>query len=379
VVTTDLNEPARLWDVTGARALGRPLALPPQKASSLAFSPDGTLLVAVGNTGIQAWDVKTGSVHGPLLGLASVASDVAFMPDGALLVSTADGTISRWNPSTGDVSRLALDGGASVAAFSVSADGRWLAGATEHGISIWDPSTGQSRGQLDAGPNPVIYQVAFSPDSQFLTASGCSDFQNEGHGGCATTLQRWWDTTTWQAHSGTPLEPGLPTFSVALGPAGRPLAFSTGDGAVGLRDLDGDQSVTNLGSDVFTGAQGAAGAITIRTHVAISPDGRYLATNSGATGSSGDTSSGTRLWDAATRLPLGSALAGTGTNEVLAFSPDSKWLASASTLTGAVTLWDVDGASWQARACRIAHRELTQDEWRTLVGGDTAYATACAQ
>jgi hypothetical protein len=49
--------------------------------------------------------------------------------------------------------------------------------------------------------------------------------------------------------------------------------------------------------------------------------------------------------------------------------PDGKTLASASQV-GSVILWDVDPDSWKRRACFIAGRNLTCDEWRRFLLGE---------
>ena len=53
-----------------------------------------------------------------------------------------------------------------------------------------------------------------------------------------------------------------------------------------------------------------------------------------------------------------------------AFSPDGKLLAVAG-VDGCAMLWDIDPAVWRQRACAIAGRNLTREEWDALpAGGD---------
>jgi hypothetical protein len=50
-------------------------------------------------------------------------------------------------------------------------------------------------------------------------------------------------------------------------------------------------------------------------------------------------------------------------------------LASASS-DKSIRLWDVDPHSWAKRACDIANRNLTREEWRKYLG-DLPYRKTC--
>ena len=93
-----------LWDVSSAKEL-RVLSqknadvLP---VDSVAFSPDGGLLVSSSFKTITLWDPATGSALRTLPGHTDFVTAVAFSPDGQLLASaSADKTIRLWNPHTG--------------------------------------------------------------------------------------------------------------------------------------------------------------------------------------------------------------------------------------------------------------------------------------
>ena len=144
---------------------------------SLAFSPDGTMLVMCGGsfadfserfggvmrmgfrmTGpgrLKLWDVQTGSLKHDLIGHNDQAYAVAFSPDGKLLASTGrwategeffgNGVIV-WNAQTGEaihkLIRTTADGGARAIAFSpdskLLAMGTWRSG--EGGRTIPAPA-----------------------------------------------------------------------------------------------------------------------------------------------------------------------------------------------------------------------------------------------
>jgi WD40 repeat protein len=74
------------------------------------------------------------------------------------------------------------------------------------------------------------------------------------------------------------------------------------------------------------------------------------------------------LWDLATRQPLGAPLLRhTQPVQSLAFNPDGQTMASGG-LDGKIILWDLRLDSWRSRACEIANRNLTPEEWNRYIG-----------
>jgi WD40 repeat protein len=99
----------------------------------------------------------------------------------------------------------------------------------------------------------------------------------------------------------------------------------------------------------------------------------------------------TRLWDAETGRGYGDELAASPKPGSLepnvdlpflglrnAFSPDGKMLATAGVETRAM-LWDVDPAVWRRRACAIAGRNLSREEWKLYLPPGTPYRATCSE
>jgi DNA-binding SARP family transcriptional activator/WD40 repeat protein/tRNA A37 threonylcarbamoyladenosine biosynthesis protein TsaE len=106
----------------------------------------------------------------------------------------------------------------------------------------------------------------------------------------------------------------------------------------------------------------------------ISPDGRWLATM----GTDGDV----LLWDTETWAPLGNAVMEDGSWGVLRFAADSSSLTAwfeqlEQDRKGVARTISLDPADWVDRACRLAGRQLTEEEWAVIHPGQEWRAT-CA-
>jgi len=349
-----------LWNIAARQPLGLPLAIDTAVVNSVVFSPDGKTMASGSDDGtITLWDITTRQMlDAPLTGHSSLVMSVAFSPDGKTMASgDADNAIIFWDVA----SRQPL--GPSVTSHTdwvndvaFSPDGKMLASASYDGsIILWDVATHQQLGRpltdstnMALGLGFGVICVAFSPDGRTL-ASG-SDNAN-------VTL---WDVETRQP-LGQPLTGHTSEVNnVVFSPDGKTLASCSDGGAIILWDVVARRSLGQFLTEHSDEVNS----------VAFSPDGKLLA--------SGSRDETVILRDAATGEPLGEPLIGhmAKVNSV-AFSQDSETLASGGAGNSPIILWDLSLESWQSRACRIANRDLTQDEWDQFVGSDIPYERTC--
>jgi WD40 repeat protein/transcriptional regulator with XRE-family HTH domain len=245
----------------------------------IAYSPDGSLLAAVGINNIaKIWDARTGDLLHTLVGHADLVNGVFFSPDGQWLATTSyDRTVKIWDVKTGQPHATLTDFTDLTYAAVFSPDGNTLVtGSGDQTVIFWDV-----RG-LAAGSQPrAFYTLSFVGKG----TPGAISFSPDGK-----RLAIGVDTTGW-------------VYAID---------FSQASPARFLYNLIGHQG--NINSIVF------------------SPDGKRLAT---AAGNNTPGNNRTKIWDAETGQEQYTLA---GDTNYAAFSPDGKRLLTSSCR---VQIWDV--------------------------------------
>ena len=316
----------------------------------IGFARGGRLVVATGSGGrLLAWE--EGHEMSPARELAVVSGiprALAVNNKGDWIAVASDQEIRVLNLDTGLV-RSVSQPCKSVAGLSFSLDDGVLAFGGVRCLRLW-------RYQAEAEPRTVdlpellsgrVYSTVFAADERSLILAGS------------------FGLVTWPLlNTSVPGEPqviyqkGLLT-RVAVSRDGRLLAVGNWEGEVTLISRDDAQIKTVH----LVGHRG--GAIT---GLAFSRDGELLA--------SSDANGTTMLWDLRRAEPLVDALKSGGvTASELAFSPDGSAFAVGSD-DRVVTVWPFGVNAWRQRACAIANRNLTREEWQQHLP-DQAYRLPC--
>lgn len=309
---------------------------------TLAFSPDGRVLVTGGNDGtIRLWDVASGQVARTLSLHTGAVLSLAFSPDGRRLAAgLADRTVRLWETSHWQLV-VTLHGHTDrITTVAFAPDGGFLAsGGFDQTARLWDLNTKQCSAVL-SGHTRSILTVAYSPDGKFL-ATGAHD----------ETVRLWFPL------SGEPkaLFNGYASSvcALAFSPDGKYLAAGSSDGMVRVRHLaSGDLQAE------FNAHKG-----TVAT-LAFSSDGKRLAT--------GGLDRAVRLWEMPNRQLKATLNGHTDEVSALAFAPDGKRLATGSR-DKAVRVWDL---ALGTPVGAMTQEELNQvEQWaRVMVNHEEARA-----
>lgn len=326
------------WDLSGTRGLAqtflysRPRAAP---STGSAVSPDGSVFaVSPGPDRVSLRHTTTPTRPALMLrGPVGDVSGIAFAPNGSLVIATGSRNTVVWDTRTGAVVRVlgAAYGGNALA---VSPNGRSLAiGGADGSSHLYSMRTWKLIGILGAGPSTSA--IAFSPNGRLIVTADLAGV-----------------ATIWNAATLAPMinlsGKAAAAFAVGFSPDGKLVAVGDSSGAVVLWSV----TTGRLAGSPLIGHGGPVYSVSFDQRgrlVSFSGDGRG------------------RLWDIATGTLLGSLPSIGGSSGSAVFFPGgSRLLELSSTASGAI--WNVDPIAWQARACAVANRNLTRQEWGAFLG-----------
>jgi WD40 repeat protein len=282
------------------------------------FDHTGDLLATRGWEGVlRLWDTRSGES----LYSTPLKNEVVFQfnPDNRLIAMERDGKKLRvWEVTLSTVykriGRVSFRGLTAWMDTCVSPSGSFVGVGTPQGFGFFDIKTGRDLGFFKS---PEYVHVLFDEQSGDLITNSPSGARR------------------WQIGA-DPSVPGL----LRLGPS-EPLGLP-GSFWQPACSLDGRTIVSPQRTEAAVVLHRDRPAELVRLsphedvrHVAISPDGRFVAT------ASHDSSHWIRVWDAHTGRPLKDLDAGYASSQV-AISPDGRWIAAGG---DAVHLWDV--TSWR--------------------------------
>jgi WD40 repeat protein len=231
-----------------------------------------------------------------------------------------------------------------VIGVAFSADKRTLASASwDNTVKLWDMPTPQGESLTERLSIPLTRQtlgIGFSRDGRLLALGQVS--------GIAI-----YDSATGEEVA--PFKPTpAPTPGVAFGPDGRLFSSGASDATIKVWQVAEEKPILEIRHYANANA-----------HVAISPDGRRIASGSGVQTKHTTIPSGSllvhtvKIWDAQTREELHTLEGHVGYVWTVAFSPDGRYLASGS-WDSTVKVWDMAAPEPAERVTLRGHAGFIQ-------------------
>ncbi|MET8974181.1 NACHT and WD repeat domain-containing protein [Streptomyces sp. NPDC004539] len=323
---------------------------------TVAFGPGGDLMTAASAPTdtlgrLRLWNVPRTASATPLTGEIRAGTAVGGIQplvhdqrNGLLVWGSSDGLIRVLDVSDpahpqplsaavkvtpGTVNSLALSSDGSTLAVGVTVAGTAKPGVPSvmtGDVQLWslaDPRAPRRLSTPLSARGQGVQSVALTPDRKVLVASG-----GTAQGGDGAALLKLWDISD-PAHPKPLPDPkgghNVVVNQIAISPDGRTLATASSDYRVLLWNLADPGRLTPV-NQLMLGS--------IVNSVAFSPDGQLLAT--------GDTSGGVNLWNvrapARARVISPTLRGHSGLVSTLAFSPDSRTVVSGGA-DGVVRLW----------------------------------------
>src|SRR5512132_3809241 len=386
-LTTDQTGVVVSWDLSGNRRIGRSFIAgsgatvgPSGGWPFFAMSPDGRLLAVISwprdRAGtIALIDTSDLQVVKRIRYAKSTPEGLAFSPDSTTLAvgsvtypddrTHVQSYVRLWDVDSGKPLTSDLPGispGVDLWVVAYAPDGSTLAGGgpvyptkdasldeASGRVYLWSTmAPGQLADSFETTVGrPVAGPLSFTPDgSRLIVPTGFDDGAFLSWDTKARAIVR----STLSVYGGI--------YGADISNDGRTLVTGATDGIVHLWDV---ASGAPIGTPL-TGLKPFADTVD------MSPDGSTVV---GA-----DSSGNVLLWDVTTGTVIAGPLPGPGSQAVAAsFTSHGRSVVVVSA-TGSAWRWDVDPSDWETRACQVAGRSLTQQEWQQFLP-DRPYHATC--
>ncbi len=292
----------------------------PDWVTSVAFSPDGTLLAAGSYEVVRLWDASQKKDSGELKLKSGFARSLAFSPDGRTLAVGGSQTTVLWNVAQRErVGELKGHRGY-VTDVCFSSDGTLLATASEDlTAKVWRFDNRTELRTLTGHEYPVL-GVAFSPDGSLIATAA----------GDETRLTKPGEVKTWSVETGEVVHTFPPhergATDVTFSPDGTLLVSSS---------LDEKLNVYDVASGTAKGCFGGHSRPT--NCVAFVAGGRLVVSGSGGRFKGKNE---VKVWTPDEGEEFGTIDHHEGKITSLAVSPDGRLLATGS-YDKSVSVWDM--------------------------------------
>src|SRR5579883_481944 len=310
----------KLFDSATGKAQGKIPFPDGSSVKSVAFSADGKTLAASGGSSTRLFDIATGKES---LKIDHKAIGLRFSPDGTVLVGAVAATVYRWDTTTGK-SLIPGGGESPIGQIEVTADNKQIITRGQDGDAhLWDARTGAYQRREN-----VSWQrgLALSPDGRILVwpvADETIQFKDENQPNiiCTGNRLRMFDLMTGKF---------VVRFEGFEGDADDLLFTADGKTLVTVDHRDGGVRIWNVatGKVAMSFLTGEKRQWYPVWHSRLSPDGKILAVTYQPMGRGLFGPFGVKLWDIATGKQLHDLPGHRNYVEALAFSPDSKYLAT---------------------------------------------------
>lgn len=414
VATGGQDRTIHLWNVADGKPL-RSIEGPASFVSALAFSPDGrTLYVGSYDQVVRTYDVATGVERDPVTGHVNGVTCLAFRPDGKVLASGGgDRAIILWDTATAQPVRTLTGHEMGLTHLQFSPEGHTLLSASlDRTLRRWNAADGRELSQFVCSPN-AIHSLAFSGDGRRVALAAADrtvrlwdvaaetekwnaelPLRQQQYGFSATTtlspdgrtlltLASDQHLRQWNAEQGEEVTelslPGvLAHCPMAMSADGRSLALGTGPAPRLLEVASGKERLRFEGaaaSDVPPLPPGAVRprptpVLSVAGPLALSPDGRLLATTSG--------DGSLRFWNLTTGKVVAQRQGPAGPARAVAFHPGGRLLAVACA-DSTILLWDVPTSDGMVRRSAEPTEAQAAALWEELASDDAARAFRAVQ